>query len=257
MDNNNPTGANPAPAENQPNSAQEAAPAQSAPVNPVPPAQSAVPAGKSGSSTGVIIAIVSIVVALLVCGVGVLMIIAPWKIISTVDLDDKGGSSEVTPAPTTNKGNCAFFECLSKVSIDNTKEEVEAIFGFAPEAEIDEDADTEKYTWNFDDNHSIVMNVSTFLNRKSTISIRLDKYDNDELQQKGVTFDNLSQIKAKMSSSDGITYEEVKELMGGVDGIVTEVTSWTKYEWRSTDSKGYASISFSDGKCMFLSAITY
>ncbi len=262
MDSNNPTGANPAPTENQPSvpapePAQPSESAQSTPVNPVPPVQPAVPEGKKSNSAVIIIVVIFIVAVLLFGGIIVLAMIAPWKAIADLDGGDNGGSSVVDPTPA-SKGNCKFYECLTKVTKDSTKEEVEAAFGFAPEAEINEEKETEKYTWVFDEEHTIVMNVSTFLNKKTTVNIQLGEYNKDELKQKGVTFDNVSEIKANLNKDDGVSYEEFKEYMGGVDGILTEVGSWNKYEWRSADNDGYMSGSFSsDGKCMFMSGITY
>jgi hypothetical protein len=46
--------------------------------------------------------------------------------------------------------------------------------------------------------------------------------------------------------------------MGGVDGVLIELGTTKKYEWRSTDSEGYMTGTFnSDGKCTFMSGMTY
>jgi hypothetical protein len=143
------------------------------------------------------------------------------------------------------------------VTKDSTAQEVETAFGFAPEVETEDDGD-KKYTWTFDDKHSITMNTIDFAGKTSTVNIRLNDYVKEELEQDGVIFDNVSEIKANLNKGDGVSYEQFKEYMGGVDGILTEVGSWNKYEWRSTSAEGYMSGSFGEsGKCMFMGGLTY
>ena len=104
------------------------------------------------------------------------------------------------------------------------------------------------------------MAVSTLYNgTKSTLHIQLKNFPDSDVEQKGVTFDNIQSIKSNMNVGDGVSYDEFKDYMGGVDGILIEVTSSSKkYVWRSTDSKGYINGSFNeDGRCNFMSGITY
>jgi hypothetical protein len=198
------------------------------------------------------IAIIAGIVVAIAAGVGALFIIAPWK-----GRGDNGNISD-TNASYNTKGKCKFYECLSKVTGDSTEEEVEAAFGFAPKTETDDAKKTEKHTWAFDDDHSIVMNVSTYSGKKNTVSIKIDDYEYDDVKQKGVVFDKVSEIKANLNKGDGVSYEKFKEYMGGVDGILTEVGSNKKYEWRSADSDGYITGTFnSDGRCTFMNGITY
>jgi hypothetical protein len=215
-----------------------------------------VPAGKKSNGAVIIIAIL---VGLIVCAAVVLFILAPWKKSDGGDKgsSDKGDSSSKEEAYDT-KGNCKFYECLNGLTTDDTLEDVTEAFGFEPESVIDEEKKSETHTWTFDESHTIVMNVSTYSGKKTTVTIKLGEYVKDEIKQKGVTFDNVSEIKANLNKGDGVSYDEFKEYMGGVDGVLIEVGSWNKYEWRSTDAEGYMTGSFgASGKCMFMGGATY
>ena len=195
--------------------------------------------------------IVGVVVAIAAC-VGMIFFLAPW--------DSKGDSKGADPEAAYNtKGKCKFYECLSKLEIENTEEEVEKVIGFKPKSEIDEERKSEKYTWVFDGDHTIVLNVSNYGGKAHTVSIKIDNYDYDDIEQKGVKFDNVKEIKANLNKGDGVSYEEFKEYMGGVDGILIEISSTSKkYEWRSTDADGFMTGTFnSKGRCTFMNGATY
>lgn len=245
MENTNPAGENPASNNQQPV---------------VPPA----PAQKKGLSTGAIVAIV-VGLFVLFIGAGAMMVIVPllkaFEIASenggtSIEIDDNpldGGSSS---SSYDSKGKCKFYECLTNVNADSTVSEVTTAFGFEPTKETKDGASFDTYTWTFDDDHTIEMTVSQ--STGSTITIKLGDYNDEEIEKSGVTFANVQTIKSNLNVGDGVSYEKFKEYMGGVDGTLIEVGSWNKYEWRSTTEKGYISGSFSsDGKCMFMSGMTY
>jgi hypothetical protein len=249
--------------DNTNNSAASPAPAVKPIANPAPPAPAVsqpngginqAPAGKK--SNGVII--IAIAVGIIVCLAVVLLILAPWKKSGgSGNGDDKGGSSSSEAAYNT-KGKCKFYECLHGLTVNRTLDDINNVIGFEPEVKVDEERHSETYTWVFDDNHTIVMNASTWSGTSTTTSVRLGEYIKEEIEQDGVTFANVAEIKANMNKDDGVSYDEFKEYMGGVDGVLVEVGSWNKYEWRSTSAEGYMTGSFGTGnKCMFMSGATY
>jgi hypothetical protein len=202
---------------------------------------------KNQKTVGIIIGAVA---AIVVC-VGMVIFLVPG--------DNKGESKADNPEAAYNtKGKCKFYECLNALTNESTPEEVEKVIGFKPKSEIDEEKKTEKHTWVFDNKHTIVLNGSSYGGKRHTISIRIYDYDYDDIEQKGVKFDKVSEIKANINKGDGVSYEEFKEKMGGVDGVLIELGTTKKYEWRSTDSEGYMTGTFnSDGKCTFMSGMTY
>lgn len=242
MENTNPAGENPAP--------------NTQPV--VPPAPA--PNQKKGLPAWAIVLIVLgglLVLAVIGCFVLAGSIISCAK---SAEIDEPGISIDIPDTDTkpsiSSKGNCKFYECLTKVTDESTVAEVTTAFGFEPEKTSKSENSFDTYTWTFDADHTIEMTVSK--STGSTITIKLDKYDDDEIAQKGVTFANVQTIKSNLNVGDGVSYDDFKSYMGGVDGVLIEVGSWNKYEWRSTTEKGYINGSFSDsGKCMFMSGMTY
>lgn len=207
------------------------------------------------------ISIIAGAVAAVVACVGVLVFLAPWNDKNS-NKSDSNNSAQSEDAAYNTKGKCKFYECLSKMSLENTPEDAEKIIGFKPEIEKDDARESEKYTWNFDDDHAIELNVSTHIvgskaGEKYTSSIKISNYEYDDVAQKGVIFDNVNEIKSKINKG-GVSYEEFKEKMGGVDGILMEIGNNKKYEWRSIDAEGYIAGTFSsDGECTFMNGLTY
>ena len=77
-----------------------------------------------------------------------------------------------------------------------------------------------------------------------------------ELKNKKVTLDNLSDIKARIN--DGISYDEFKKAVGGVDGTLIEVSSWNKYVWVAEDGSSNVTASFGkDGDLKFFNGLGF
>lgn len=224
----------------------------------VPPAPA--PNQKKGMPAWAIVLIIFgslLVIAVIACVALSATIVSCAKNANVVE---DGDSITITPGGDgtihTMKGDCDFYSCLTKVTDESTVSEVTTVFGFEPEKTSKAENSFDTYVWTFDEDHTIEMTVSK--STGSTITIKLDKYDDDEIAQKGVTFADVQTIKSNLNVGDGVSYNEFRDYMGGVDGILIEVGSWNKYEWRSTTEKGYIDGSFGDsGKCMFMSGMTY
>ena len=124
-----------------------------------------------------------------------------------------------------NKANCSSLECIIKLKVDNTVEEVNKITGVKG---VLYDKENKFYRYDLDNGETI-----TFKN-----GVLLDYRD-------------LNSLKKKVSS--GITYDMFKEEIGGVDGTLIEKSeSSNKYFWASKDG-GYITAIFrnKDNKCFY------
>lgn len=143
------------------------------------------------------------------------------------------------------KGNCSVTECVSKIKIESTVEEINEIIGFEGEL-IDEKYDI--YYWEFSEDAGI--KVAYYNSPRGTITADIDR---DALANKKVDFSRYDELQPKIK--EGITYDEFITYIGNVDGVVTEKSSLsTKYTW--VDSEGsYVAASFSNSssKCTFAS----
>ena len=163
---------------------------------------------------------------------------------------DENGKNYATVE--TVKSKCSYYECLTKMSLDNTIEELNEIVGFdATKLENTTGSTAEKYEYDFGNEKLIT--VTLFNNKISTIKI---EYDRKELKNKKVTLDNLSDINARIN--DGINYEEFKKAVGGVEGTLIEVSSWNKYVWVAEDGSSNVTASFGkDGNLKFFSGLGF
>lgn len=163
---------------------------------------------------------------------------------------DENGKNSATVE--TVKSKCSYYECLTKMSLDNTIEELNEIVGFdATKLENTTGSTAEKYEYDFGNEKLIT--VTLFNNKISTIKI---EYDRKELKNKKVTLDNLSDIKARIN--DGINYEEFKKAVGGVEGTLIELSSWNKYVWVAEDGSSNVTASFGkDGNLKFFNGLGF
>lgn len=166
---------------------------------------------------------------------------------------------EVTKTESTKKtvkSKCSYYECLSKMSLDNSIEELNDIIGFdATKLENNTSSSTlDKYEYDFGGDKKITVTMYNSNNKISSIKLEYDKKD---IKNKKVTLENLSDIKARIN--DGISYDEFKKSVGGVDGTLIELSSWTKYVWIAGDGSSYVTASFgkNDGNLKFFSGLGF
>lgn len=165
---------------------------------------------------------------------------------------------EVTKTKSTTKAvtsKCSYYECLSKMSLDNSIEEINDIIGFdATKLENNTSSTLDKYEYDFGRDKKITVTINNSNNKISSIKLEYDKKD---IKNKKVTLENLSDIKARIN--DGISYDEFKKSVGGVDGTLIELSSWTKYVWIAGDGSSYVTASFgkNDGKLKFFNGLGF
>lgn len=154
----------------------------------------------------------------------------------------------------TVKSKCSYYECLSEMSRDNTIEELNDIVGFDATKVEDTTNDTtsEKYEYDFGEDKKITV---TMYNQKIS-SIKIE-YDKKELKNSKVTLDNLSDMESKIN--DGVSYDEFKEAVGGVDGTLIELGMWNKYLWVAEDGSSNITASFDseDGELKFFNGLGF
>ena len=163
--------------------------------------------------------------------------------------ENNGGSNsdnnDVNNSTQTTKGNCAPVECVGKIQIESTVEEINEIIGFDGEL-IDEKYNI--YYWEFSEDSGI--KVAYYSSPRGTITLDIDR---DILANKKVDFSRYDELQPKIK--EGITYDEFIKYIGNVEGTVTEKSSLsTKYTWVDTDGSYLtASFSKSSNKCSFAS----
>ncbi|CDD28935.1 unknown [Clostridium sp. CAG:433] len=141
------------------------------------------------------------------------------------------------------KANCSALECIKKIKVDNTVEEVNKIIGVKG---VLYDKENKFYRYDLDNGETITLKY--YSSDTATITA---SYNKKELANRKVDLSNLNSLKKKVNS--GITYDKFKEEVGGVDGTLIEKSKISKtYFWASKDG-GYITAIFKekDNKCFY------
>jgi len=153
------------------------------------------------------------------------------------------------------------LEIMERVSLGMSREEVDKIVGFEGEVTFESKTDSnyKNYTYKFDDESSLEINVSIpygqsdVVVRKITADIPRKSISNSK-----VDLSRANEMKGMINSADGLSYEKVVEMVGGVEGTVDEISeSGKQYLWQDANG-GYLHASFNNkGKCTFFSSLAY
>ena len=143
------------------------------------------------------------------------------------------------------KAKCSALECIKKIKVENTVEDVNKIVGVDGKL-----TDTEYNFYEYDLGNGETITLKYYAGNKATV---IASYDKKKLANKNVDLSDLNSLKKKVSS--GITYDQFKKEIGGVDGTLIEKSeSSNKYLWASKNG-GYITAIFrnKDNKCSFFS----
>ncbi|MBO5138525.1 MAG: hypothetical protein J6B89_02680 [Bacilli bacterium] len=143
------------------------------------------------------------------------------------------------------KAKCSAIECIKKINVETTVEEVNKIIG------VDGVLTDEKYNfYEYDLGNDEKITLKFYSSQKPTI---IADFDKDDIADKKVDLSKLTELKSKVRS--GITYDEFKAELGNTDGVLIEKSdSSNRYMWVSKKG-GYVKATFrtSDNKCTFFS----
>lgn len=180
--------------------------------------------------------------------VGVALIISLLMIamVGCGSSNDGGASGDDKSAKTTDISK--YIEIMDKLEPSNTVEEINKIIG--KEGEL-EDEKYNSYYWELED--GVGIKASYYSGKTATIKLECS---NDLLSNSKVDLSKTKDLKEEMSEKT-LYYDDFKDALGKVDGVVTEKGNSRKvYLW--VDEKGgYLSATFDeDNKCSFMSGVT-
>ena len=131
------------------------------------------------------------------------------------------------------KGKCNVFECIKQLSVTATLEDINKTIGLDGEQSYDSDYST-TYTWELSDDTDIEASISKSDN-KVTYKI---SYPTKAIGKRA-DFSKWDEIKSKLNSKEGLTYDEFVKLVGGVEGVLSgKSSSSLTYNWYNKDG-GY------------------
>ena len=121
----------------------------------------------------------------------------------------------------------AYLDLINKTEVGDSLEKITEIIGFEGEVQ----SDNATYVWEIGNGgFSAVFREGT---TEEALSVKV-LYDNDDVVNSKVKIKDLDTLKEKVSA--GIHYDDFKEYLGGVDGVLVEKGPVTKgYVWRSSN----------------------
>lgn len=136
------------------------------------------------------------------------------------------------------KGNCLVRECIKKIEVTNTKEEINAIIGF--EGETSEFSG--ETTWKLDSKNWVTLKPGT---SGAIVQATIDK---ESLKDENVTLPSQKELQELLN--EGITYEGLVEKLGAEGTLDSKTSSSVGYVWADKNGRRLgATINNKSGKC--------
>lgn len=138
--------------------------------------------------------------------------------------------------------NCDLFACLNQIEPEYSIKEINEVIGL--DGEVEEFS--KNITWELNNKQSITL---TYVGDDPLIQAN---YDRTIIQNMSNDFTVASEIAELLKEGKTITYEEIKEKLGGVEGTLTSKTTDSKtYAWVDKDKRIFKATfkKDSDGRC--------
>lgn len=136
------------------------------------------------------------------------------------------------------KGKCTVTECIQKIEVTNTKEEINEIIGF--EGETSEFSG--ETTWKLDSKNWITLKPGT---NSNIVQATIDK---ESIKNDKVTLPSQKELQELLDR--GITYAELVEKIGAEGTINSKTSVSVSYLWADKNGQRLsASINNETGKC--------
>ena len=145
-----------------------------------------------------------------------------------------------------SKGNYDVFEAIKKIETTTKFEDVNKLLGFEGTLKSQSDANAtyswKLYRWDLTDDTAIEVRIT---DKDNSASIEA-KYPTDMIRNGKVDFSKVnSDMKKKVNEADGMNYDQVVEMLGGVQGTLDKKDSSTDtYVW-ANDQRGSLTVRFS------------
>ena len=156
----------------------------------------------------------------------------------------EGGSSK-------SKGKCSVFECVKKIDTDGTIDDINKLIGFkgTVKSQSEEGSYTKwtLYSWELTEDTSVEVRYYESTNTMYVEAI----FPTSMIKTKTIDFSNVKTEMKAINSTNGLKYNDVVKILGGVEGTLTKKDKDTlTYSWYGKE-RGSMTARFSTktGKC--------
>ena len=175
-------------------------------------------------------------------------------VITLILITGCGGSKEekgTTNNASKSKGNYNVFEAVKKIDTSSTIEEINTLIGFEGtiKSESDETSTIEWKLYRWDLTEDTAIEIRYYSSTKNMYVEAI--FPTSMIKTKTIDFSNVKTEMKAINSTDGLKYEDVVKILGGVEGTLTKKDKDTlTYEWYGKE-RGSMTARFSTktGKC--------
>ena len=179
---------------------------------------------------------------ILVISLAIMLVLSLGVLTGCGNNSNNSGNAQQTQQ---SKGNYDVFEAIKKIETTTTFEDVNKLLGFEGTLKSQSDANStyswKLYRWDLTDDTAIEVRI----NEKDNSASIEAKYPTDMIRNGKVDFSKVnSEMKKKINEKDGMTYDQVVEMLGGVQGTLDKKTSYDEaYVW-ANDQRGSLTVRF-------------
>lgn len=184
--------------------------------------------------------------SILVISLALMLVLSLVVLTGCGENSNNSNNSDNTQQAQKSKGNYDVFEAIKKIETKTTFEDVNKLLGFEGTLKSQSDANStytwKLYRWDLTDDTAIEVRIT---DKDNSASIEA-KYPTDMIRNAKVDFSKVnSEMKKKVNEKDGMTYDQVVEMLGGVQGTLDKKDSSTDtYVWANTQ-RGSLTVRFS------------
>ena len=191
------------------------------------------------------------ILSILIVGILVIGLTGCGNNKTTNNQDSNKTTNETTQK---SKGNCDVFECIKKLKVETTYEEINEIIGFDGDL-VDESKEGAVSTYKkLTDETSIVVRLDEFKG-KTTAQISAE-FPDKMIKNDKVDFSKVDELKTKINSTEGLYYDEFVKLVGGVEGTLDSVTTFSHKHLGVNSNGGTLHATFDEnGKCTIFNGV--
>ena len=168
------------------------------------------------------------------------------------------GTNDNTQTTQQSKGKYDVFEAIKHINTDDTYEKINELIGFEGEltgqSKEGSVLNYKKYKWELTEDTYIEATIDD--NKGKITTSATANFPDSMIKNEKVDFSRTGEMKKKINAEGGLTYEEVVEIVGGVEGTLDSVDSFSrKYIWVNSKGGTLHATFNNKGKCTIFNGV--
>ena len=201
--------------------------------------------------------IIAIIVAIIVA-IAVIAFLVFSKNGQNTNENNANSTSNNLKTTQQSKGNYNVFEAIKLIKTDDTYEKINELIGFEGEltgqSKEGSVLNYKKYKWELTEDTYIEATIDD--NKGKITTSATANFPDSMIKNDKVDLSRTDEMKKKINAEGGLTYEEVVEFVGGVEGTLDSVDSFShKYIWVNSKGGTLHATFNNSGKCTIFNGV--